>query len=200
MSYKETLMGEKPNTTDVVDDPFNEDDIDIEEGEITRGLVNEIISVDFSDRNNALAVKTFDQIVVLKLLGRRIGYNTLHSKLIYMKAFSINQTHDIENDYFLATFRARSEYLSALADGPWTIFGHYLTVEPWIVDFSTSQPYPSKIIAWIRLLGLPTTLYKRSLITEIDECIGRVILIDYQTESGKRGRFMRMAVSIDLNC
>ncbi|KAK8476210.1 hypothetical protein V6N12_066952 [Hibiscus sabdariffa] len=98
-------MGEKPNTTAAVDDPFDEDNIDIEEGEITRGLVNGIISIDFSDRINALAVKSLDQTVVLKLLGRRIGYNTLHSKLYDLwKPSQEIKLMDIENNYFLATF------------------------------------------------------------------------------------------------
>ncbi|KAL4386788.1 hypothetical protein GQ457_09G010950 [Hibiscus cannabinus] len=51
-------------------------------------------------------------------------------------------------------------------------------------NFSPSQPYPSKVIAWIRRHGLPATLYKRSLIKEIGNCIGHVVRIDYQTKSG----------------
>ncbi|KAE8680727.1 hypothetical protein F3Y22_tig00111372pilonHSYRG00241 [Hibiscus syriacus] len=105
---------------------------------------------------------------------------------------------DIENEYFLVSLRTRSDFLTSLSDGPWTIFGHYLTVEPWSPDFTSSQLFPSRIVAWIRLLGLPITLYKCSLITEIGECIGKVVKIDYQTETGRRVRFARMAVSVDL--
>ncbi|KAK8578841.1 hypothetical protein V6N12_069185 [Hibiscus sabdariffa] len=36
------------------------------------------------------------------------------------------------------------------------------------------------------------------MITAIGECIGPVIKIDYQTECGRRGRFARMAISLDL--
>ncbi|KAK8563441.1 hypothetical protein V6N12_035587 [Hibiscus sabdariffa] len=106
---------------------------------------------------------------------------------------------DIENGYFLATFRSHEDFLTVLADDPWTIFGHYLTVEPWSPDFSPSQPYPSKVVTWIRLPGLSATLYKWSLIEEIGNCIGLVVRIDYQTESGCRGRFARMEIRIDLN-
>ncbi|XP_039009957.1 uncharacterized protein LOC120138570 [Hibiscus syriacus] len=105
---------------------------------------------------------------------------------------------DIENDYFLVSLRTRSDLLAALSDGPWTIFGHYLTVEPWSPDFTSSQLFPSRIVAWIRLPGLSATLYKRSLITNIGECIGKVVKIDYKTETDRRGRFARMAVSVDL--
>ncbi|XP_039018362.1 uncharacterized protein LOC120149703 [Hibiscus syriacus] len=105
---------------------------------------------------------------------------------------------DIENDYFLVWLRTRSDFLTALSDGPWTIFRYYLTVEPWSPNFTSSQLFPSRIVAWIRLPGLPVTLYKRSLIVEIGECIGKVVKIDYQTETGHQGRFARMAVNVDL--
>ncbi|KAL4284712.1 hypothetical protein GQ457_16G010240 [Hibiscus cannabinus] len=85
---------------------------------------------------------------------------------------------DIENDYFLVSFKSRSDFLHDVAGGPWTTFGSYLTVEPWTEDFSTTQPYPWK---------------------EIEECIGSVTRIDYQTDSGRRGRFARMAITIDLH-
>ncbi|KAK8569199.1 hypothetical protein V6N12_007731 [Hibiscus sabdariffa] len=106
---------------------------------------------------------------------------------------------DIKNNYFLVTFRLHLDFLHVLTNGPWLVFGHYLTVEPWTTNFSSAKPHPSKVMAWIRLPGLPITLYKRSLISEIGDCIGRVIKLDYQTEGGRRCRFARMAVSVDLS-
>ncbi|KAK9019628.1 hypothetical protein V6N11_054143 [Hibiscus sabdariffa] len=92
-----------------------------------------------------------------------------------------------------------TDFLHVLTDVPWLVFGHYLTVEPWIVDFSSAKPHPNKVVAWIHLPGLSITLYKRSLISEIGECIGRVIKLYYQIEGGRRCRFARMAVSVDLS-
>ncbi|XP_039014800.1 uncharacterized protein LOC120144916 [Hibiscus syriacus] len=109
------------------------------------------------------------------------------------------QLMDIGNDYFLVTFRTQSYFLNAISDYPWTIFGNYLTVKPWSTDFSTAHLFPRKIIAWIRLLGLPVTLYKRNIIKKIGECIGRVVCIDYQTDSERRGRFAPMSISINLH-
>ncbi|KAK8589239.1 hypothetical protein V6N12_023642 [Hibiscus sabdariffa] len=105
---------------------------------------------------------------------------------------------DIENEYFLVTFKSRVDYTIAVSGGPWMLFEHYLVVEPWTVDFSTSQPHPNHVVAWIRLLGLPVTLYQKSMIMAIGGSIRPVVKIDYQTESGRRGRFARMAISIDL--
>ncbi|KAE8661262.1 hypothetical protein F3Y22_tig00116925pilonHSYRG00037 [Hibiscus syriacus] len=58
-------------------------------------------------------------------------------------------------------FSDHGDYLKVLTEGPWTIFGHYLIVEPWSIDFQPNQDYPSRLMAWIRLSGLPVTLYKR---------------------------------------
>ncbi|KAK9027131.1 hypothetical protein V6N11_066975 [Hibiscus sabdariffa] len=81
-------------------------------------------------------------------------------------------------------------------DGPWTIFGHYITVEPWSVDFNPLQEHPSRIMAWVRLPGLPITWYKRSLIEAIGARIGKVVKIDYQTDYGRRGRFQEWLLKL----
>ncbi|KAK8528330.1 hypothetical protein V6N12_074861 [Hibiscus sabdariffa] len=97
----------------------------------------------------------------------------------------------IENDYFLVTFCSHSNFLHVLTNGPWLVFGHYLTIEPWMVDFSSAKPYPSKVMAWICLPSSSITLYKSSLISEIGECIGK--LIEYESlpticyECGRHG-------------
>ncbi|KAL4324934.1 hypothetical protein GQ457_11G026940 [Hibiscus cannabinus] len=198
-SYKEKLTGHSRLPAED-EENFDEDEIEILEGDVSKSMVDGIISIAFSEWVRNLAIKSYDQTVVVKLLGRRIGYNTLRIKLYDLwKPAQAFRLMDIENDYFLVTFRSQSDYLNIFAGGPWVIFGSYLTVEPWSEDFSTAQPHPRKVIAWIRLPGLPVTLYKRSIIQEIGECIGSVVRIDYQTDSGRCGRFSRMAVTIDLH-
>ncbi|KAK8513602.1 hypothetical protein V6N12_052779 [Hibiscus sabdariffa] len=199
-SYRDKLLGDRSRVSPNDEDFLDEEDIDLNEGDVIRGMENGLIKIDFSDRVHALAVKSLEQTIVIKILGRRIGYTTLRNKLYEIwqpsQAFKLM---DIENDYFLVTFRSRSDYLHVLTDGPWLVYGHYVSVESWTEDFSTAQPYPGNIIAWIRLPGLPVTFYKRSLITALGECIGSVLKLDYQTETGCRGKFARMAVRINLN-
>ncbi|KAL4361200.1 hypothetical protein GQ457_04G029180 [Hibiscus cannabinus] len=141
------------------------------------------------------------QMGEVDVLGRRVGFNTLHNQIFNIwKPSHPLKLIDIENDYFLVKFSARSDYLKVLTDGPWTIFGHYLTVEPWSVDFSTTQLHPSRILAWVRLLGLPITCYKHSMLEAIGSRIGSVVKLDFQTDNGRRGRFARIAVKINLRC
>ncbi|KAK8475495.1 hypothetical protein V6N12_034356 [Hibiscus sabdariffa] len=197
--YRDSLLHGHDTFSHDESNNFDDEDIELLESDVTRSIVDGLITVDFSERIQQLAEKSFDLTIVIKLLGRRIGYTTLRNKLFELwKPKQAFRLMDTDNDYYLVPLKENLKFLHALIEGPWTIFGHYLTVEPWTSEFTTSQPFPAKIWSWIRLPGLPATLYKRSLITTIGEIIGPVIKIDYQTESGWRGRFTRMAVKIDL--
>ncbi|KAK8569198.1 hypothetical protein V6N12_007730 [Hibiscus sabdariffa] len=77
-TFKDMLMG-----SDKVDHSMNfdaiseDDDIEILEGDVKRSMVDGLISIDFSERIQNLAAKSLYNTVVVKLLGRRIGYAAL---------------------------------------------------------------------------------------------------------------------------
>ncbi|MBA0753063.1 hypothetical protein Gogos_020542 [Gossypium gossypioides] len=50
------------------------------------------------------------------------------------------------------------------------------------------------VMACIRLLGLPGFLYKRKILEEIRETIGKVVRLDFNTNSRIRGHFAKMVV------
>ncbi|KAK9003595.1 hypothetical protein V6N11_084235 [Hibiscus sabdariffa] len=173
-SYKEKLIGNSPLPAEE-EAIIDEDEIEILDGDVQKTVIDEIINIDFSKRIRDLVIKSLDQIVVVKLLGCCIGYNTLRNKLYELwKPSQAFRLIDIENDYFLLSFKSLSDFLHAVAGGPWTIFGSYLTVEPWTEDFSMAQPYSQKVIAWIRLPGLPPLVSK--LIIN-----GQVQLVEYES-------------------
>ncbi|KAK8600075.1 hypothetical protein V6N12_049934 [Hibiscus sabdariffa] len=111
-SYKDKLLmsgsfGSQPTAADFVDD----EEVLLLEGDVSRSNVNGMIYIQFSERVQALAVKNLEMTVVIKLLGRRIGYHTLRTKLYDLwKPSQAFRLMDIENDYFLVTFRAISDY------------------------------------------------------------------------------------------
>ncbi|KAK9032606.1 hypothetical protein V6N11_056866 [Hibiscus sabdariffa] len=183
-SFKDKLLGsDSTNHSIETEDAFDNDDIEILEGDITLSMVDGIISIEFFERIQSLAAKSLDQTIVVKLLRHRIGYETLRNKMYELwKPKQPFKLMDIENDYFMVTFHSHLDFLHVLTDGPWLVFGHYLTIEPWTIDFSPIKPNSNKVVAWVRFLGLPITLYKRSLLTEIRNCIGCVIKLDYQIE------------------
>ncbi|KAK8497449.1 hypothetical protein V6N12_016973 [Hibiscus sabdariffa] len=167
-SYKDMLIG----TADGVEDDdlisLGDDDIDLLDDDIQTYESDGIPFINFSDRVKDLAVKSMDFTLILKILGRRVGYTTIYNWIIGLwKSSHQIKLIDIENDYYLVKFSLRTDYIHALTKGPWTIFGHYITVEPCLIE---------AIGAWI----------------------GKVVKIDYQTDFEGRGRFARMAVKINL--
>ncbi|PPD95715.1 hypothetical protein GOBAR_DD07271 [Gossypium barbadense] len=85
-----------------------------------------------------------------------------------------------------------------LSQGPWVIFGQYLTVKPWTIDFNPGLPYPNMVLTWIRFPGLPSHLYKKQTLWEIRGMIGKVTKLDFNTDSQARGRYARMALYVNL--
>ncbi|KAL4309737.1 hypothetical protein GQ457_01G012650 [Hibiscus cannabinus] len=172
VSYKDIVAGSHTTRqdSDLVD--LDDDDIELLEEDITLGTVNGVPTIDFSDRVQHLALKSMDLTLVVKVLGRRIGYNTLHNRIygIWKPSRPIKLI-DIENDFFLVKFSDRNDYLKAS---------------------------PSRLMAWICLPGLPLTLYKRSFLETIGNQIGSVIKVNFQTDNGCWGRFARLAVSLNL--
>lgn len=96
---------------------------------------------------------------MVKLLGRRIGYRALASRLESLWSSTLRfHIIDLENDYFLVRFKSEGDVDFVLAQGPWTIMGHYLIVKPWNPHFDCSTEEIESVIAWIRLPGMALLL------------------------------------------
>ncbi|PPR92298.1 hypothetical protein GOBAR_AA28383 [Gossypium barbadense] len=82
---------------------------------------------------------------------------------------------------------------------PAIVFSECLrNILPWTIQFDPLKPFPSVIMAWIRFLGLSGFLYKKRILEEIGSLVGKVMKLDLKTDSGARGQFARMAMSVDL--
>ncbi|KAK8996021.1 hypothetical protein V6N11_076271 [Hibiscus sabdariffa] len=79
VSYKDSLMAIEPSQNPAADTFEIDDEVLLAVGDFTRFNVDGLISIIFSERIQALAAKSLDLTVVIKLLGRQIGYNTLHT-------------------------------------------------------------------------------------------------------------------------
>ncbi|XP_039036080.1 uncharacterized protein LOC120172767 [Hibiscus syriacus] len=101
-------------------------------------------------------------------------------------------------DMVTVRFGNEEDYTRVPTEGPWTIFGIYLTIQPWSRSFTTTEKHPSHVVVWFRLPGLPYRYYTKTLF-KIAALIGKVVKIDYNTSKGERGRFVRLAIVIDLN-
>ncbi|MBA0768058.1 hypothetical protein Gotri_016894, partial [Gossypium trilobum] len=170
ISWRDMLVGQSSKDTTI--DLEENDDLDILDRDIQKTFVDGVPSISFSDRIHKILIQGMENTVILKLLGRNIGFSVLQNKLFNLwRPSAPLHMMDIENGYFLVKFQNKLDCERALAEGPWIIFGQYLTVQPWTLAFDPTQAYPNVVMAWIRFPGLPGYLYNHKIITEIGKMV-----------------------------
>ncbi|XP_039014276.1 uncharacterized protein LOC120144230 [Hibiscus syriacus] len=194
MAASGTLMNKNPPVK------MHEEEIIFQEGDVTMDILGDYPKISFSNRIHDLIDRNMKQVIITRLLGKKIGYKALINMIHALwKPIGNFNLIDLDNDYFLVKFENLKDYTRVLTDGLWMIYGSYLTVQPWSRNFTTAEKHPSHVIAWLRLPGLPFRYCNTVLIRTIVNTIGRVIKFDYNTKAGERGKFARIAVVIDLN-
>ncbi|MBA0723508.1 hypothetical protein Golax_004083, partial [Gossypium laxum] len=174
-SFKDTLIGKERRENKDSSTLKNDDDFKLLDGDIITGKEDGMPLIQFSNRIHHILRKSMALSVIVKLLGRKIRFNTLSSKLF--------------------SFRKPSQPLKLMD----VIFGQYMTIQPWIQNFSTIQPYPHNVVAWILLLGLPRYMYKKKLVKVIGERIGPVVRLNDNIDNSFRVQFDKITVFLDLN-
>ncbi|KAH1115137.1 hypothetical protein J1N35_008515 [Gossypium stocksii] len=91
------------------------------------------------------------------------------------------------------------DFNKVLSQGPWIIYGQYLIVQTWTKYFSPKKPYPSVVLAWIRLSGLLGFMYKKKILEAVGGLVRKVAKLGFNTDSRTRGRFARIVVLVDLD-
>ena len=109
----------------------NEKDVDLGSEDVRIDHNGQIPAIAFSQKVHEQLIKPWQNAVVIKLLGRSLGYKALSFRLetLWSETKGYTIIH-LENDYFLVKFKAHDDAMTALSQGPWTIMGHYLTVQP----------------------------------------------------------------------
>ncbi|KAE8719828.1 hypothetical protein F3Y22_tig00109925pilonHSYRG00011 [Hibiscus syriacus] len=92
---------------------------------------------------DVVSLQAMDEVVVLDgecIVDINVQYpviqfaDQVHDRIDYSMRRSLQgqyQVIDLENDYFLVKFESEQGYIHVLMEGPWMIFGCYLTVQPW---------------------------------------------------------------------
>ena len=137
-------------------------------GDVTVGDDGSMPVIKFSKWIQDKLIKPWQNSVVVKLLGKNIGYKALCNQLKVMW----HQIHDfsvidLENNYFLIRLKSSEDAIYALIEGPWVIFGHYLTVQPWTPQFDSTITDLNSAIVWIRLPGMAFHLYDKRILRKI---------------------------------
>lgn len=175
------------------------DDWELEEDDVTYREEESMPFIAFSSKVHERLVEPWENSVVVKTLGRNLGYRVLSSRLNMIWSSTTGfEIIDLANDYFLIRFNNKKDVEYALTEGPWTVMGHYLSVQKWSPDFDVVNNKINHIVAWIRLSQMNIQFYHKSIIRRLGHIIGPVIKIDNNTITAQRGKFARLAVELDL--
>ncbi|XP_058727166.1 uncharacterized protein LOC131598601 [Vicia villosa] len=137
--------------------------------------------------------------VIVKLLGRRIGYKALETRLKQMCVRKgIINIIDLSNDYYLVAFTYEEDKNAALVDGPWFIYDHYLTVKDWSPDFHPERDSIENVAVWIRISGLQIEYYDPKVLSFIGDRVGKSVKVDKNTLKQERGKYARICVEVNL--
>ncbi|XP_039063085.1 uncharacterized protein LOC120207731 [Hibiscus syriacus] len=151
-----------------------EKEIIFQEGDVTMDNSRDFPKISFSRRIHELIDRNMKQVVTTRLLGKKIGYKARINKIhVLWKPIGNFNLINLDNDYYLVKFENPEDYTRVLTDGPWMIYGSYVTVQPWSRNFTTTEKNPSQVIAWLRLPGLPYRYYNTVLIRTTVNMIGR---------------------------
>ncbi|MBA0575251.1 hypothetical protein Golob_025366 [Gossypium lobatum] len=82
-SWKDKLVGHSSNVAG--NGSEEKEDFDLMDGGIQKSIVNDIPSIEFSDRIHQILIRDMDNIVILKLLGQNIGLPGLQSYMYKRK-------------------------------------------------------------------------------------------------------------------
>ena len=114
--------------------------------------------------------------LVVKLLGKSIGYATLLNKLKALWRLKAgSDIMNVGNDHYMVKFDLSEDRSLVVERGPWMINGHYLVIKQWSAQFNPADPYFGHIIVWIRLSTLNFLYYDERMLRAITSAISKPI-------------------------
>ncbi|CAJ2652742.1 unnamed protein product [Trifolium pratense] len=145
-----------------------------------------------------LSVPWKDALVV-KLLGKRLGYNTMKAKLENVwKLTGGFELMDVGYSYYMVKFDGEEDKNKVINGGPWMIYDHYLAVSLWSPKFNAATATIDKTMVWIRIPSLNLVYYDESVLWAVASMVGNPVKVDLHTLRVARGKFARMCIEVDL--
>ena len=137
--------------------------------------------------------------VILKLMGRPLGYQALQTRLAGIwRPTGTTHLIDLGYGFFIMRFDVLKDYQHALMDGPWFVGDHYLHVQAWEADFHPQTAKISTTAVWIRLEQLPIEYYHPEFFKHVGKKLRKLLKVDVITSAAIRGRFARVCVQINM--
>jgi hypothetical protein len=182
---------------DMDDDKDLGDDIRIEEELFASYACPKFV---LSSREERRIRKPWKRGLIVKLMGRKIGYKALETRLkqLWVRQGVISIIIDLSHDYFLVHFTSKGDQYRALTEGPWMIYDHYLSVSKWSPDFNPAKNKIEKMAVWVRFSGLPIEYYDKKILNGIGNRIGKTVKVDKNTLLQEHGKYACLCVEVDL--
>lgn len=129
----------------------DDDPLDDEEDESFMGLTKE---------EKIESRKAWRMSVIIKLIGRSIGYHyllrRLHAMWKIQHPFSLI---DLSNDFIIVRLSHKDYFEMALINGPWIIGENYLHVQRWVPNVFPDEAQITLLSVWVRFPLLPVNYY-----------------------------------------
>ncbi|XP_019178353.1 PREDICTED: uncharacterized protein LOC109173568 [Ipomoea nil] len=138
--------------------------------------------------------------LIIKLLGRTVGYSFLLQKLQRMwKPEAPFELIALDLDYFLVKFESTRDLETAMYGGPWLVLDHYLVVQRWEPNFDPRNKKTKKLLVWIRFPTMPIEYFEEEFLMRLGKGLGKPVKIDLTTGLVAKGKFARICVEIDIS-
>ncbi|KAJ8762475.1 hypothetical protein K2173_007914 [Erythroxylum novogranatense] len=196
INYREVLMG-CDNQDGEVKTPMATMEEDIRMIDFSNSLCPKIL---FSDAELETLCQNWRSAIIIKVMGRTVGYVTLRRCLLQIwNPKGELELIDLPNDYFIVKFSNKEDRDFTMFEGPWMVQGHCLLVQEWTPAFHPLEAKVSKVATWIRIPHLPMEFQTVAALRRIGYGIGRTLRIDKKTVASSRGNFARLCVELDLS-
>lgn len=136
----------------------------------------------FSKRMKQRMYKAWTNSVIVKLLGRNIGYKALETRIQSLWAKKgVTKLINIGHGFYVVKLTNVEDYMNTLTAGPWMIYDHYLTIRPWEPMFNLATASIDKVAVWVRLPRIFLEYYDKDALEFIGDRIGETVKVDINT-------------------
>lgn len=158
------------------------------------------IKISFSKDHLKRIRSNWKGCLIIKLLGRSIGFKALMDKIHKLWNLEGRITPmDVGLGFYIIRFESKTDYHKVYTGGPWIIQDHYLTVQKWYSDFRADKAQAIKTAVWIRFSLLPAEYYDEETLTMIAAKLGKPMKVDNKTIKSVRGSYARICIEMDLS-
>lgn len=104
VSFKDAVLNNILESSKL-DNEWEAENLELHSNDVHKVVLDGIPTIDFSEWVYNLIDESMSKTLMIKLLGRKIGFNALWSKVCALwKPMNRFKLMDIENDYYLAKF------------------------------------------------------------------------------------------------